>query len=182
MAYNNKIKEVVVVEGYHDLSKLKSIYPKVDCVITNGSEIEHETLEELKQLNQTRGLILFLDPDFQGERIRKIITNYVGKTKHAFLKKEDCINKNRTKVGIEHANNQIIKDALDNVYTVTNKKDMITKETLYELGLVGTKNAKKRRKKICDALNIGLSNAKTLQKKLNMFDIDLNELKHLLEK
>ena len=80
-----KFKEVIVVEGYHDLSKLRQIYDNVDIVITNGSEISQTTLEELKILNKTRGLILFLDPDYQGERIRRIINDYVGETKHAFL-------------------------------------------------------------------------------------------------
>ena len=75
---NNNIKEVVVVEGYHDLAKLKSIYPDIDVVITNGSEISLSTLNELKSLNKQRGLILFLDPDYQGERIRRLINDYVG--------------------------------------------------------------------------------------------------------
>ena len=60
-----------------------------DVVITNGSEISEDTLNELKILNQKRGLILFLDPDYQGERIRRLINDYVGETKHAFLSKKE---------------------------------------------------------------------------------------------
>ena len=42
-----QIKEVVVVEGYHDLAKLKAIFEKVDVYITNGSEVSENTLKEL---------------------------------------------------------------------------------------------------------------------------------------
>ena len=40
MRYN----QVIVVEGSHDEQKLKSIYPEIDCIVTNGSEISTETL------------------------------------------------------------------------------------------------------------------------------------------
>ena len=35
-----KYNEVVIVEGLHDLERLKRIYPDMDILITNGSEIE----------------------------------------------------------------------------------------------------------------------------------------------
>ena len=175
-----KIKEVVVVEGYHDLAKLKSIYQDIDIVITNGSEVSNETLNELKKLNQKRGLILFLDPDYQGERIRKIINDYVGETKHAFLRKKDCINKNGTKVGIEHANDDIIKKALDNIYTQKTQSKSIELKDLYQLKLIGSSNSKKLRQHLCETLGIGLSNGKTLLTKLNMFGIDINEVKNII--
>jgi len=46
VSLNSLIKEVVVVEGYHDLAKLKAIYDDIDVYITNGSEISENTLEE----------------------------------------------------------------------------------------------------------------------------------------
>ena len=180
MALLNKFKEVVVVEGYHDLSKLKEVYPNIECVITNGSEISKETLEELKKLNKLRGLILFLDPDYQGERIRRLINEYVGPTKHAFLKKEDCINKRRNKVGIEHAAQYLIKDALDKTYTTVEHKINLVQKNLYDFKLIGNVDSRKRRKTLCDELGIGLSNGKTLLKKLNMFGISLEQIDKIL--
>jgi len=170
-----------VVEGYHDLAKLKEIYPYIDIVITNGSEISKETLNELDKLNKLRGLILFLDPDYQGERIRRMINDYVGNTKHAFLKKSDCINKKRNKVGIEHADNSLIKEALDNVIESDETKHELKMSFLYEMKLVGNKDSKQRRKLLCEELGIGLSNAKTLLKKLNMFQINGERVKEILE-
>ena len=106
---------------------MRSIYPKADIEITNGSTIDEDRLTKLKILNEKRGLILFLDPDFQGERIRKIINDYVGNTKHAFLKKHQCISKNKKKVGIEHATEKDIIEGLNNVLTTSTKvKNLIT--------------------------------------------------------
>lgn len=171
------IKEVVVVEGYHDLAKLKSIYDEIDIVITNGSEISKETLEELRILNQTRGLILFLDPDYQGERIRKMINEYVGITKHAFLPKHKCINKKKTKVGIEHALKSDISTALSHVIEekITQKNIFILKD-IYDLNLIGCRNAKLNRKVLTENLGIGLSNGKSLLRKLNMFGFTKEEI------
>ena len=177
----NKLNEVVVVEGYHDLAKLKEIYPNIDVVITNGSEISEETLVELKKLNEQRGLILFLDPDYQGERIRRIINDYVGETKHAFMKKSDCINKKKNKVGIEHASAIKIKEALDKIYTQKTNKGTFDIKDLYKYKLLGDKESKELRKMVTDRLGIGLCNGKTPLKKLNMFNIEKDELENILK-
>lgn len=176
----NKRNEVVVVEGYHDLAKLKEIYPSIDVIITNGSEISDETLEELKKLNVQRGLILFLDPDYQGERIRRIINDYVGETKHAFMRKSDCINKKKTKVGIEHAESAKIREALDKIYIQRNDINNLALNDLYYYNLIGDDGSKKLREKVTESLGIGLCNGKTLLKKLNMFNITKSELEDLL--
>ena len=180
---NSKIKEVVVVEGYHDLAKLKAIYQEIDIYITNGSEISEETLDELKKLNKSRGLILFLDPDYQGERIRRIINSYVGPTKHAFLNKKDCINKNQTKVGIEHANSIKIIEALSSFYSTENTVlTRIEISDLSRLGLVGKPHSKELRKRLGEKLGIGLNNGKTLLNKVNMFGITLEQIRENLGK
>ena len=183
MELNNTNKEVVVVEGYHDLAKLKSIYPNMDIVITNGSEISKEKLNELKILNEKRGLILFLDPDYQGERIRRIINDHVGETKHAFMEKSKCINKSKTKVGIEHAKSSDIVDALNNILVVKNESiNPLTYKDIYELELIGCDDAKANRSKVSLYTGIGLSNGKTLLKKLNMFGIEYEDLKAIIRK
>ena len=177
----NHFKEVVVVEGYHDLAKLKSIFEEVDVYITNGSEISEDTLKELKILNEKRGLILLLDPDYQGERIRRIINEYVGETNHAFLKKKDCISKNKKKVGIEHANKDVIIEGLTSFYMSSKSvKNKVEYKDLYELKLIGNKDSKALRKRLGEELGIGLNNGKTLYKKLNMFNIDTSQVKEIL--
>lgn len=171
----------MVVEGYHDLAKLKAIYPEIDVVITNGSEISQETLIELKELNTQRGLILFLDPDYQGERIRRMINDYVGTTKHAFLLKKDCISKNRKKVGIEHAKDTIIIEQLNKYYISSDNSVKYSMNDLIAYKLMGHANSKALRKKVCEELGIGLCNAKTLLTKLNMFTISNKKLEEALK-
>ena len=171
------INEVVVVEGYHDLAKLKAIFERIDVYITNGSEVSNETLEELKILNEKRGLILFLDPDYQGERIRRIINNFVGETKHAFLPKKECISKNKKKVGIEHAKREVIIEGLKSFYMSSKLTiNKVEYKDLYELKLIGNKHSKALRKEIGEELGIGLNNGKTLLKKLNMFNISKSQI------
>lgn len=177
----NNIKEVVVVEGYHDLAKLKEVFQSIDVYITNGSEISFETLEELKMLNKEKGLILFLDPDFQGERIRRIINDFVGDTKHAFLTKKDCISKNKKKVGIEHAKSDVIIQALESFYeTSLSHTPNFNNQDLYSLGLIGNNNSKQLRKKLGEELGIGLNNGKTLLRKLNMFNIKIEQIMEII--
>jgi ribonuclease M5 len=127
---------------------------------------------ELKKLQETRGLILFLDPDYQGERIRRIITDFVGPTKHAFLPKEQAISKNAKKVGIEHATPQNIVKSLNSVKTINaSQHSSITTMDMYELGLIGTKDAKINRMKLSKSLGIGFANGKSMLNKLHMFGI-----------
>jgi ribonuclease M5 len=179
---NNNIKEVVVVEGYHDLAKLKSIYPDIDVVITNGSEISLSTLNELKSLNKQRGLILFLDPDYQGERIRRLINDYVGETKHAFLSKKDCISSNKKKVGIEHASREKIIQKMRNHYSSDVKNNEYSVKDMVYYGLMGETDSKSKRKELCETLGIGLCNSKTLIKKLNMFQIERDKIEKILKR
>lgn len=169
-----------MVEGYHDLAKLKEIDPNLDIIITNGSEISDETLQELKTLNKTRGLILFLDPDYQGERIRRIINEVVGPTKHAFVNKKDAINKSKTKVGIEHVDKELLVKSLESFYASGDSTYEINTTKLRELGLLGKQNSKQLRKELCETLGIGLSNGKTLIKKLNMFQITIEQIKEII--
>lgn len=181
MEYFNKINEVVVVEGYHDLAKLREIDKTLDIVITNGSEISEETLIELKKLNEERGLILLLDPDYQGERIRRVINDYVGPTKHAFVKKKDAINKKKTKVGIEHVKKELIIESLSSFYTSSpSNENLVKRKDLYDLDLMGRPNSKQLRKKLCEELGIGLSNGKTLLNKINMFSITIQQIESIL--
>lgn len=170
------------MEGYHDLATLKLIYPDMDIYITNGSEISNNTLEELKKLNEERGLVLFLDPDFQGERIRRIINDYVGNTKHAFLMKKDCISKNKRKVGIEHASKEKIIAALSSFHQSGQYQNkQIVLQDLFDLKLIGSKNSRELRKVLGERLGIGLNNGKTMCNKLNMFGINLEKVMEILE-
>ena len=171
---------IIVVEGIHDVARLKAIYPNCNCVITNGREIDPSTIEYIKELSKTHEIIIFTDPDAPGERIRNIITEAIPNAKQAFLRKKDCISNNKKKVGIEHASPEAIINALDNVYSPIYNKDVITMNELFELGLNGNSNSAVLRDKISDYLNIGKPNCKTFLRRLNLLQIDIDKLKDII--
>jgi len=174
-----KFSEVVIVEGLHDLERLKSIYKDIDVLITNGSEIERN-LPEIIEISKRRDVILFLDPDYPGERIRKILNKYIPNAKHAFLKKDLAISKNKKKVGIEHAKKEDIIDALNSVLSVVDNTNLVTINDLYKLGLIGEENSSKLREKVCLKLNLGHTNAKTFLNRINMFGITIKDIENVL--
>ena len=175
-----KFNEIVVVEGLHDLERLKKIFPDMDILITNGSEIE-ENLPTIIEASKKRDIILFLDPDYPGERIRKRIQQVIPNAKHAFLKKDLAISKNKKKVGIEHAKDSDLIDALNNYLTPVESTNLVTYLDLYNLGLFGNKYSQKLRDKVCEKLNLGHTNGKTFLKRINMFNITIKEVENALK-
>ncbi len=77
------IQEVLVVEGKDDTANLRRFY-EVDTYETRGSAITEEDLERINRLNDLRGVIVLTDPDYNGERIRKLIMAAVPTARHAF--------------------------------------------------------------------------------------------------
>ena len=85
---------------------------------TRGSAINEDDLERIDKLNELRGVIVFTDPDYNGERIRKIIMEAVPTAKHAFLNRGEASPKSKTRgrsLGVEHANFEDIQKALARV-------------------------------------------------------------------
>ncbi|MFA7724507.1 MAG: ribonuclease M5 [Candidatus Izemoplasmatales bacterium] len=171
------INEVVVVEGFHDQQKLNSVYPDIECIVTNGSEISEATLTLIAQTNKTRGIILFMDPDFPGRQITNKILSRVPNVKIAFITKQAAISKNQRKVGVEHANASDIREALDHLFIINNQRPpLITTLDLMNLKLINTPSAAKRRMIVCKALRIPFCNGKTFLRFINMLDISLSKI------
>lgn len=174
-----KVKELIVVEGKTDLIFLKS-FLDADIVITNGSEISKETLEFIKEANNRQGVIILTDPDYPGLRIRNIISGYIGDCKHAYIEKKKAIK--GKKVGIAETKKEDIIEALNNV--VTYKKDSIktvNEADLYEIGLLGKTDSKKKREKVCNYYHLGWCNGKTFLKRVNMFGLTLKDIKEVIK-
>ena len=64
------IKEIIVVEGKNDTNQLKK-YFNVETIETKGLGINKKTIDLIRNINDKRGVILLLDPDTPGEKIRK---------------------------------------------------------------------------------------------------------------
>lgn len=172
--------QIIVVEGVHDQVRVQSLFKDAHVVITHGREISSETIQMLKTLANTNEIILLLDPDGPGEKIRSILTMVIPTCKQAFLEKKKCISANKKKVGIEHATDEDIKEAIERHYTPKVLKEEITIQDMHELGLIGHPNSRILRDKISTYLNIGKPNAKTFLKRINLYGISLIEIKKFI--
>lgn len=174
-------KEVIVVEGRDDTRRLKEIFPEVETLETNGSAISKEVLTQIARLQAERGIIVFTDPDYPGEKIRKTITEAVPACKHAYIEKKDAVAKNKKGLGVEHATTETIKQALANVMTPTeNEVEPIELNLLMGYGLIGHAQSASLRKQLAAKLGIGYVNGKQLQKRLHMFGITEAQVKEAL--
>ena len=172
------IKEVIVVEGINDTKRLKSFFD-CDTIETHGLGLKKETIELIKEINNKRGVILFLDPDTPGEKIRNRLNSEIPNLKNAFVLKENA--KTKKKVGIEHADKQTLKEALDNLITYSDNRDSLSMQEFYELGLSGNSDSVSKRDKLSKHYHLGKCNAKTLLKRLNMLSLTYNDLCKVLE-
>jgi ribonuclease M5 len=170
-----KIKEIIVVEGKDDTTAIRKALD-ADTIETNGSAINEETLEKIKRAQETRGVIVFTDPDYPGEKIRKTIAMHVPGCKHAFLTKEEACGKQGKGLGVEHASSEAIRKALQEAQIMNETIiEEITTEDLILAGLIGGNRARERREKLGKQLRIGYTNGKQLHKRLMMFQISKEE-------
>ncbi|MDE7099970.1 MAG: ribonuclease M5, partial [Malacoplasma sp.] len=168
------INEVVVVEGKSDTSKLKSIFT-VDTIETNGLSISEKKIKEIISVSQKKGIILFLDPDGPGEKIRKKLTEIIPNTKQCFIEKKDI--KKGKKIGVAEASVESIINAFKNITKFSKKNNSIDWKNYLELDL----NSKRFRIFVCKKLNISYCNHKQLFKRLNMLNLSYDDVKKLLQ-
>ncbi|RYL88175.1 ribonuclease M5 [Sporolactobacillus sp. THM7-4] len=174
------VKEIIVVEGKSDTEAVHKAL-NADTIETNGSRISRRTIEAIRHAQKRRGVIVFTDPDFPGERIRKIISRQVPGCKHAFITRRQGQGGANESLGIEHASPETIIEALSQVYTQTeDSKEQITMQELREYGLTGGAGSRKLREQLGDTLKIGYTNGKQLYKRLRMFQITKDELKQAM--
>ena len=178
MALNKKnFNAVIVVEGKDDTIRLKQFFPGIETIETNGSAVSEQVLKRLKKLSQTREIIVFTDPDFNGERIRRIVSEAVPTAKQAFItRKEGEPLKRGNSLGVEHASKEAIERALSDLHEVKKLKSDLTELSYRALGLAGGAGSKRLREKVGNLLSIGYGYSKTFYKRLLTFGITLAEL------
>lgn len=171
------IREKVVVEGIHDVARLKQIYD-VDCIITHGTSLDGKTMELISKYINDPGVIVFTDPDAPGEMIRKQIMSVYPNVKHAFIDKTKA--KTDKKVGVEHGMDDAIIHAMDKLASYdTNSNHGLTMKDMIELNLAGTPQSSQRRMVLSTIYPIGSTNAKTCLKRLNYLHITKEELEKI---
>ncbi|HES7525633.1 TPA: ribonuclease M5, partial [Streptococcus pyogenes] len=150
------IQEVLVVEGKDDTANLRRFY-EVDTYETRGSAITEEDLERINRLNDLRGVIVLTDPDYNGERIRKLIMAAVPTARHAFLNRNEAVPSSKSKgrsLGVEHANFEDLQKALAHVTQQYDDESYfdIRQTDLIRLGLLMASDSRKRREYLGEKL------------------------------
>ena len=121
------IKEIIVVEGRDDTSAIKRAV-EADIIETHGYGISSLTIELLKKAYESRGLIIFTDPDYAGELIRKRLVSLFPKSKHAYLMQDEATKKGN--IGIENASPENILKALSKVQSICEDNREFLKEDM----------------------------------------------------
>lgn len=174
-----KIKEVIVVEGKNDTNRLQS-FLDCDTIETHGTHVSLQCLAQIRALQKTRGVIVFTDPDYPGERIRAIINQNIEGCKNAFIAKDKA--KTSKKVGVEHAAKEDVLHALSKLMTYdTTQQQTLSFADFLSVGLQGQKDSAQKRALIATQLSLGHPNAKTLWKRLNMGQYTLEDIKAILK-
>ena len=128
---------VVVVEGKDDTMRLKQFFPGIETVETNGSAVSDAVLAKLKKLAQSREIIVFTDPDVNGERIRRIVTESVPTAKQAFITRKEGEPQKKGSLGVEHASKEALERALSDLREVQAQKADFDYGDYVDLGLAG---------------------------------------------
>ena len=173
------IADLIIVEGKDDISALKKAV-NADIMITNGLGLTKKRLDEIAAIAQKRGVIIFTDPDYPGGKIRNILKEHIPNCKHAYINKADAVNPKTGKYGVEYASPEAIIKALQNAKAVkVHKDEQYTLNDLVQWRLSGA-NSNKRRLALCEYLQIGQANAKSLLNKLNAYQIPRREIERFL--
>lgn len=170
------IKEVIVVEGRDDIAAVKRA---IDCelIATGGFGFPKGVMERIKTASEKRGIIIFTDPDFAGEKIRKKISAEIPGCKHAFLPREEAIKDGD--IGIENASPESIIAALSKVRTeVISEKNEFDHMDLVRHDLIGSNNSSYRRDEIGKILGLGYGNSKQFLNRLNNYGVTRDEFEN----
>jgi ribonuclease M5 len=164
----------LVVEGKEDASYLSNFISS-EIVIVNGYELSKSTIAYLKN----KKVILLLDPDEAGSRIRERLNKELPNAINVEIDISKCIRGEKN--GVAECQIEEIMQQLS-PYVVEkhdeNSSD-IKMSDLYELGLINNKDS---RDKICQKLNLGNCNGKQLFKRLTINNISLDKLREIIEK
>ena len=163
-----KIKEAIVVEGKYDKNTLLQV---VDTAVfrTDGFGVMNnkELLGLLRQVAETRGLIILTDSDGAGFVIRNYLKGALPKeqVRHAYI--PDVMGKEKRKLtpgkegklGVEGMKPEVLLEVLKNAGATFEDGETamprtpITKGDLFEWGMAGGADSSKKRKELLKKLH-----------------------------
>lgn len=167
------IKEVIVVEGKDDTANLKKVHG-INTIETHGFGISKDTWKELEKAYKECGLVIFTDPDFSGEEIRRRLKERFPKAKEAFLLQEEA--KKGNNIGIENASYEDLMKALSHLHREGESIGHYTFNDLYKYGLIGEEDSKEKRKFVSSKLTMGYANGRKFLEKINKYNISREDV------
>ncbi len=174
------IKEVIVVEGRDDVDAVKKALD-AEIIAVGGFGINAKVIERIKEAQKRKGVIVLTDPDFAGEKIRRIISKRVEGIKHAYISKEDGLKDGD--IGVENACPEVILKALETAkITVEEKRNFFTMQDMFYFKLTNDSTSKVRRSMLGKILGIGYCNTAQMISRLNNYGITKEEFADAIEK
>lgn len=161
-----KIKEIIIVEGSYDKSKLASLVD-ADIVVTDGFLIfrDRKKCDMIKALAKKNGAIIFTDSDSAGFKIRNFLKNILSdcKVRHAYI--PDIKGREKRKnhhskegfLGVEGVSDDIILKSLENAGFELSEEEAskkISKTDFFEDGLTGSDDSAAKRELLKKKLNL----------------------------
>ena len=171
---------LLVVEGKDDEALIKSF---LHCYIykTNGFDIKKEDIDFLNKVAKQHKIIILTDPDEAGEKIRNKINETIKENKYnIYINKETCIKNSKTGVA-ESQKVHILEQLKEFISNKPMEIGQITSYDLLNLGLGGDYLSKEKRKYLCSKLSLGICNQKTMLQRINLLNINKEELREALE-
>lgn len=167
------IKEVIVVEGRDDYLAVKRAVD-AEIIVTMGYRLPKSVMSSIRTAASRKGVIIFTDPDYAGERIRNTIRNRVKGCKHAFLPVE--LAERDGDIGIENASPESIRDALSKARAEReDRREEFKISDMLDYGLIGRVDSGRKRDRVGRILGIGHANGKQFLSRLNNYGITREE-------
>lgn len=167
------IKEVIVVEGRDDVTAVKRAVD-AEVISVSGFGINSKTINKIREANKRQGVIVLTDPDFAGEKIRRIIAKRVPNIKHAYI--TQCEGRKGDDIGVENASPETIIRALNAAKCqVKEPRNEFTIQDMQFFKLTGSADSKNRRDALGRELGIGYSNTNQMLTRLNNYGVTKEE-------
>lgn len=163
---------VLVVEGKEDASYLSN-YISSEIVVVNGYELDPKTIAYLKG----KKVIALLDPDDAGKAIRKRLNTIIPDLINVEIDINRCNRGKKNGVAECEIEELVGKLQAFSVKTPEISQNIAISD-LYNLGI--TEN-NELRAYVTGKLNLGKCNNKQLLKRLNLNQVQLEELKKIVE-
>ncbi|MCL2072022.1 MAG: DUF4093 domain-containing protein [Oscillospiraceae bacterium] len=137
-----QIKQAVIVEGRYDRAVLESV---IDAVIipVNGFGVykDKKKLHLIKKYAESAGVILLTDSDNAGRQIRNYLSDCLSNCDvyHVYVPNA---------LEVEDTSVAVLREAFVKFRSSESPKNKITREDLFDCGLIGKANSSKKRKEL----------------------------------